>query len=287
MCEWSDKWLLRYNPDKCRAMRMGQKDKPDLCTYKIGDTDLKYTEEEKDLGVTVDSNLKFETHVNLKVNKANKIMGLIRRSFIQLDKTTFNRLFKALVRPHLEYAHTVWYPSLKKLKTLIENVQRRATKQLGCCKGLEYEDRLKLLDLPCLKYRRLRGDMIEVFKMFNEKYDEALPLPIQKAKDIHSRQTRGCDFNICKTKSTSDLRKFFLKNRAVNYWNELPTKVKEAPSIKSFEKRLDKYWKMYNIRYSFENCLEFEKQRDDPNYAGTGKRNLKLDKDDDLAIQAL
>ena len=146
--------------------------------YKIGETTLDYTDEEKDLGVIMDSSLKFESHIISKVNKANQIMGLIRRSFIHLDKTIFNRLFKALVRPHLEFAHTIWFPSLKKLKTLIENVQRRATKQLACCKGMEYEERLKYLDLPCLEYRRLRGDMIEVYKMANSHYDEEIPPPI-------------------------------------------------------------------------------------------------------------
>ena len=118
-------------------------------------------------------------------------MGIIRRTFTHPDRTVFTRLFKALVRPHLEYAHSVWFPSIDKLKILIENVQRRATKQLGCCKGLEYEERLELLDLPCLEYRRIRGDMIEVFKMFNDYYDKEIPPPYTKASDIHGRQHRS------------------------------------------------------------------------------------------------
>ena len=91
---------------------------------------MAYTHAEKDLGITIDTKLKFDTHISIKVNTANKIMGIIRRSFTHLDKEIFARLFKALVRPHLEYGNNVWQASTKKSKTLLENVQRRATKRL-------------------------------------------------------------------------------------------------------------------------------------------------------------
>ena len=90
-----------------------------------------------------------------------------------------------------------------------------------------------------------------------------------------------------RSKSKSALRKHSFHNRVVPYWNELPDKVKEAPSIKSFERRLDKYWRVYKIKYSYDNCIEFEKQRDNPNYAGTGRKNVKMTKEEDLALKAL
>ena len=61
----------------------------------------------KDLGVSVDKKLSFNVHINEKVNKANAIMGIIRRSFRHLNPDTFSRLYKALVRPHLQYAVSV------------------------------------------------------------------------------------------------------------------------------------------------------------------------------------
>ena len=83
---------------------------------------------EKDLGVIIDDQLNFRSHIQLIVNKANSIAGLIRRTFVYLDETMFKLLFKALVRPHLEYASSVWNPHLVKDIDIIENVQRRATK---------------------------------------------------------------------------------------------------------------------------------------------------------------
>ena len=160
-------------------MRLGNK--KDVSEYILDDSKLAHTSEEKDLGLIVDNNLKFEKHVTSKVNTANKVMGLIRRSFDFLDSEMFAKLFKAMVRPHIEYANTTWFPITKKMKNMIENVQRRATKRVNGMRDQSYEDRLKSLKMPCLLYRKIRGDMIEVYKMCNNKYDDDLHLPLNFA----------------------------------------------------------------------------------------------------------
>ena len=63
-----------------------------------------------DIGVTVDMNLTFANHIQNLVNKANQIVGLTRRSFVHLVNRTFTLLFKALVRPNLGYANSIWSP---------------------------------------------------------------------------------------------------------------------------------------------------------------------------------
>ena len=80
----------------------------------------------------------------------------------------FLALFKAIVRPHLEYASVVWSPLYKKDRIQIENVQRRATRIVPSLKGLNYSERLKRLGLPTLEYRRDRADMVEVYKILNK-----------------------------------------------------------------------------------------------------------------------
>ena len=84
-----------------------------------------------------------------------------------MDVDTFLRLYKTMVRPHLEYANAVWSPHLKSLSQDIERVQRRATKLLPACKNLSYLERLQFLKLFSLKYRRFRGDCIQTFKIIN------------------------------------------------------------------------------------------------------------------------
>ncbi len=91
---------------------------------------IEQVQEEKDLGVLFQSDLKFSKHINNCVNKANSILGLVKRSFTYMDTEMFLPLYKTLVRPHLEYATAVWSPYFQKDILLLENVQRRATKQV-------------------------------------------------------------------------------------------------------------------------------------------------------------
>ena len=111
----------------------------------------------RDLGVIVDEKLRFEEHISEKINKAYSMLGIIKRNFKYLDSKSFVMLYKSMVRNYLEYAVSVWSPSKKGVIEMIEKVQKRATKMIANCKDLCYINRLELLKLPTLKYRRLRG----------------------------------------------------------------------------------------------------------------------------------
>jgi len=82
-----------------------------------------------------------------------------------MDEHTFILLYKSMVRPHVEFANSVWCPcKIGDLKE-IEKIQKTATKLVIKLKNKSYINRLIYLNLPTLKYRLLRGDMIEVFKI--------------------------------------------------------------------------------------------------------------------------
>jgi len=85
----------------------------------------------------------------------------------------FVTLYKSLVRSHLEYANSVWYPKRKIDVDKLERVQKRATKLSPELSKKSYSDRLKALKLPTLKYRQYRGDMIELFKIIKGIYHHA------------------------------------------------------------------------------------------------------------------
>ena len=86
----------------------------------------------------------------------------------------------------MEYAHSLWNPRVTTLVSDLEGIQKRATKLAMGCNHLSYKERLKYLTLPTLKYRRIRGDMIEVFKIVNGLYDsQVVPnLPLQAGQRI-------------------------------------------------------------------------------------------------------
>ena len=80
LISWSEKWQLKFNTSKCKVLRFGQSDtKPyTMINIDIGQKqELKFINEEKDLGVIVDSKLKFWSHIVNRVKKANRLMGLI------------------------------------------------------------------------------------------------------------------------------------------------------------------------------------------------------------------
>ena len=131
LSEWSRIWLLEFSIQKCKLVQYGNV-KCDF-EYKRKDKDgnlqvLPKDTKEKDLGIWFKDNLKFDEHINYIVNRANRLVGLIKRTFKSLDKDSFLILYKSLIRSILDYGGSVYYPYTKKNIQLIENVQRRATR---------------------------------------------------------------------------------------------------------------------------------------------------------------
>ena len=123
---WASTWKMKFNADKCKVLHIGNQN-PQY-EYRMCDTSLEAVREEKDLGVIVDEKLKFDTHTVTQANKANKVLGIIRRTFDNLDEEMLVLLYKSLVRPYLEYCHAVVYPQYVKHEKMLEAVQRRATR---------------------------------------------------------------------------------------------------------------------------------------------------------------
>ena len=168
--------------------------------------------------------------------------NLIMRAITYKSADIMIPLFKALVRPTLEYANVVWFPSKRKDINALENVQRRFTKCIEGMKEMQYEERLKLLDLPSLEYRRIRGDMIETFKITHNIYDYRVTDNFLK---MNKKSTRNHGYKLEKQRVNTTQYQNFFTNRIVNVWNNLPYKVVNADSTNSFKNNLDKHMKQY------------------------------------------
>ena len=202
---------------------------------------MEHVSTEKDLGVTIDENLNFEEHISNKIRVANAMMGRIRSSFTFLDAQTFKRLYTSLVRPHIEYAQAVWSPYLEKHIKMLENVQIRATKLVNNIGDLDYTERLRKLELPSLRYRRRRGDMIEMFKHFNNYDGHALSTsfqPRQRVLRTHNRQV----YERIPKDGCRGLQSNGFYYRTSREWNTLPASVAEAKTTDSFKNNLDEHW---------------------------------------------
>jgi len=224
MVDWSTKWLLRFHPQKCKVMTLGNCVGRIDHTYSMkensGRVDLERVPHEKDIGVVVDDRLNFELHIQEKVNKANRIMGLIRRTFEFLVEENFRLLYKALVRPHIEYANAIWAPYKKKDILVVENIQRRATKLIPSLRNLSYEERLKKLNIPTLVYRRARGDMIEYYKIAHNVYDPECTKFLPGG--LTDQLTRGHKHKFYMRHSNLNMRKNCFGIRNVLYLEQSP-----------------------------------------------------------------
>jgi hypothetical protein len=242
---WSDEWLLRFNASKCKRMHLGSTNtQHEYMLSRDSESALDVTTAEKDLGVFVDPDLSFRKHINTIVNKANRIIGIIKRTFDYRDSDMINRLYCSLVRPHLEYANSVWAPRLRKDINAIENVQRRATKTIPELSQKSYTERLTSLQLYSLAYRRRRGDMIHVFKMLHG---------LENGSDLFTvsddSRTRGHSLKLVKQRCNKNTRLQFFASRVVNDWNSLPEPIVHAPSVNSFKHRLDQLWEEFHYVY--------------------------------------
>ena len=201
---------------------------------------LKDVDEEKDLGVLIDKDLKFHHQTASAVKKANMALGLIKKSFAFLDDQILPLLFKSLVRPHLEYGNVIWGPFYKGDSQKVERIQRRATKGVTGISSLPYEERLRCLKLPSLQHRRRRGDMIMTYKIITGKVN----LDREDFFSFSSNQTnRGShQYKVKKPKAVKEVRRNAFSIRVVNEWNKLPKDVVTAQSTTDFKRNLDEFW---------------------------------------------
>ena len=218
--EWSDRWKLRFNVAKCKTMHIGYHNDKHIYQMGSGESrmDLNQVTSEKDLGITFQDDLQFTKHLADKVKKANSMLSLIHYSFQHIDNKMLIHLYKALVRPHVEYASGVWSPfKLRDIK-LIEGVQRRTTRLTRDLWNKPYNIRLTTLGLPTLQFRRERADMLQVFKILNGYED------IDSSRFFTLSPTGLCGHSLKLFKERSQLLlcKQTFTQRVLDSWNNLP-----------------------------------------------------------------
>jgi len=164
LVEWSKEWQMLFNVEKCKVMHFVYNNPVNISKFcEMDGIDLECVSNEKDLGVIISANLKWEKQCKGVVINANKILGMIKWNFSHRTKETILPLYKSLVRPRLEYCSQIWSLHYVKDIKLIEAMQRRVTKLAESVKDLHYNERLKLLGLMRLDKHRDRSNLIGNF----------------------------------------------------------------------------------------------------------------------------
>uniref|UniRef100_A0A8B9G3P6 Reverse transcriptase domain-containing protein n=1 Tax=Amazona collaria TaxID=241587 RepID=A0A8B9G3P6_9PSIT len=234
LVRWADANLMKFNHDKCKVLHLGRSNPRH--SYRLGREEIQSSPAEKDLGALVDEKMNMSRQCALAAQKANCILGCIKRSMTSRLREVILPLYSALVSPHLEYCVQFWCPQHKKDMELLEQVQRRATRMIRGLEHLPYEDRLRKLGLFSLEKRRLHGDLTAAFQYLKGAYrDAGEGLFIRDCSD----RTRGNWFKLKQGKFRLDMRKKFFTVRVVRHWNGLPWEIVNAPSLAAFKAGLE------------------------------------------------
>ena len=243
LTEWSNKWGMSFNVEKCKVMHVGHNN-PGY-TYKMNNVELASVDQEKDIGVIMHKSLKPSKQCSEAARKAAGILRQISKSFHYRDRKTFLKLYTTYVRPHLEFSTPSWNPWLVTDVEVLECVQKRAIGMISGLKGPTYEEKLDELGIMSLLDRRLRADMIQTYKILNSVDKVEKEIWFQEVHNREGAVTRlaADPMNLVSKQSRTEIRKNFFSCRVVPEWNNLPSDVKSASSVMMFKSLYDCHWR--------------------------------------------
>ena len=252
LVEWADSWQMKFNADKCKVIHFGRAN--DRHKYTMGGhapagVVLEEVKVEKDVGVMVSEDLKPSTQCSQAAKKANSILGRMSRSFSYRDKVVWLRLYKTYVRPHLEYAVQAWCPWTQADIKVLEDVQRRAVGMISGLQGQSYQDKLSELELMSLEDRRVRGDMIQTWKILHG-YDnvrEATWFTRLNSTAVRDTRASSSPYTLVQNRANTELRRNTFSYRVVRGWNSLPINVQSSSTVNAFKSSYDVWFQSSRV----------------------------------------
>ena len=267
LSNWATNNLMRFHPDKCKILTVSlQRNPPPLIqalpfskfVYCLGNTPLEYVNSEKDLGVHINKSLTWTEHCNYLFSKANRNLGLLRRTCHFIKNTRQRRnLYLALIRSQFEHCSSVWSPSSKVTLNKLEAIQKKCVKWIFGEEFYSYTpeiyfSKLRELDLLPIQFRLQLKDLKLLHNIIHNKSFTSLPNYIH----FHSgtSRLRSCHLddlslvsdivpklsnnylkrNVISSTSLSQFTNSFFY-RSMNYWNTLPRTIRELNLAPSFE----------------------------------------------------
>ena len=233
-------WGLRFNVSKCEMMRFGGgaggvMNVGSLSVYNMDGSDLALRDGSRDLGVLVDSSLRFHTHVRHVVSRAWGLASSLLRGTLCRSEEFMLSVYVAHIRPLLEFSSPVWNTGFVGDSKLLESVLRRWTKKVWGMEHLSYADRLRGLNLYSVKGRLLRADLIKCFKIFNRLSPISPTDLFEPSPVVH---TRGHRYKIFRPRASLESRRRFFSVRCVDAWNSLPDDLVVCGSVAAFKSGL-------------------------------------------------
>ena len=248
--DWSITSDLFFNESKIFHLRFHSKITTDLPTYTINRTPIKSVLQHKDLGITFSSDLNWSAHYNIITTKAYKTLGLIRRTFKTISINAKKQLYIALVRSQLLYCSQLWRPHLIKDITMLERIQRRATKYILNDYTSSYKSRLQQLSILPLMFIFELQDLMFLIKSLKSPTDN---FNINNHITFASGTTRsGTHRKLVHLRTPTTIQYHFYFNRIVRLYNHFPV-IDLSLSINTIKNRIINYlWTHFILNFDSE-----------------------------------
>ena len=219
-------------------MRTGRSKSKINASYNLHDQPLQSTDSVKYLGLTLTPDLKFNSHINNVTAKANSVLGLLRRNLKISSQAVKTQAYQSLVRPHLEYASTVWSPHTSDNIKKVEMVQRRAARYV-CNRWhntSSVSEMVSHLGWESLAVRRSNMRLHTMYRIVHTTMGD----PWHRWLTLSTRQTRGFHpWRYIPLSPSNDPYKFSFLPCTIPVWNSLPLHVVSSPTLDSFRLRLN------------------------------------------------
>ena len=219
--DWSNKWNLTIQPKKSEHLSFTNLRNSSSTTpqFFINNHLIPTNEFVKDLGIIITNNFKWTKYLSKIASKANMLAYTIIRAFKSNNPHFYIRLFKTYALPILEYNTTIWNPTLISDTNIIENVQRKFTKRV-CqrynIKFNSYSQRLAILNIESLEQRRIKFDLINMYKIYHKIIDVEFEDFFIRNSSVSNYNTRGHNQKIFAPRySGSTIRHNFFCNRII------------------------------------------------------------------------
>ena len=199
----------------------------------------------KDLGVTVDCDATFQSHIDAVVRKGSQQAGWILRVFRTREAYAMLVLYRALVLPHLEYCCQLWTPiTIGKIRRL-EAIQRSYTSKFHSIGSSNYWQRLKSLRLYSLERRRERYLIVYTYKIMQNIHPNFSNEKFQIKTHVSDRRGRTCVIPPINTRSAASVASLVEASfpiRGPRLFNVLPMEIRNCNgSVETFKSKLDKF----------------------------------------------
>ena len=232
----SGSWNLKLNPGKCVGVRFGSAAMEGQPEYEILGVPVAFRTKYRDLGVTVDSRLRFHDHVDIVVGRVSSMISNLLRSTVCRSPLFMTTLWVSHIRPLLEFNSCVWNVGYLCDTKRLESLQRRWTAEVEGLAVVEYSERLRMLGLFSVGKRFLRLDLVKIWKCFNSRVDVGLLNLFEHAR---GGSTRGHQYKLSIPICRSEIWRRMFAVRCVTVWNSLPASLVQSGSVEAFKRGLD------------------------------------------------